>query len=664
MKQIIVIALFFISMRAAAQMNGCNTMGQSPLNAYPICGTTTFSQGAVPFCGGEQLPSLCPTGQATDINPFWYKFTCYQSGTLGFSIVPNSPTDNYDWQLFDITGKIPTDVYTQSSLFIACNWSEKAGTTGTSTSGNELSVCSGLNKPPISKMPDIIAGREYLLLVSHSIGMQSGYNLSFAGGDAVITDTTTPKMVSANAGCGSVVLVKLNKKIKCSSIAYNGSDFTVTPGINTVINATGYGCNKGFDTDSLIVQVTQGLLPGNYILTLKKGTDNNTVLDYCDNDILENSTIPFNVFETDATPVDSMMNPSCKMQSIKLVFSKPLLCNSISANGSDFILTGTYGVFITGVETNCNNGVTKEVIVNLNKPLNLQGSFTISVKPGSDGNVLINECGFQTSPGSSLNFNVMDTVDATFTYSLNYGCTADTVFYFHPGDNGINQWRWILDENKTSSQQNPRAIYNVFNRKKIQLAVSNGFCSDSSITFVDLDHSLEADYFVSPNICPGDSVIFASKAQGKIAAHRWTFGDGSTSDLASPSHIYLAPPIKTMYNVIYTVRDSIGCEKSISKPVTVYTSCVIAVPGGFTPNGDNKNDLFYPLNAVKADNLKFLVYNRYGQLIFQTSDWLKGWDGTFKGIQQQPGVYVWFLQYTNRDTGEVVQQKGTVVLIR
>jgi gliding motility-associated-like protein len=59
-----------------------------------------------------------------------------------------------------------------------------------------------------------------------------------------------------------------------------------------------------------------------------------------------------------------------------------------------------------------------------------------------------------------------------------------------------------------------------------------------------------------------------------------------------------------------------------------------------------------------------MVYNRFGQLIFQTTDWLQGWDGNFKSIQQPQGTYVWFLRYTNRDTKEVTEQKGTVVLIR
>ncbi len=666
MKQILLLYIFFISITSAAQ-TPCTAPGQNPNTAFPVCGTSSFSQASVPLCGGKVLPAPCNTsgGLYTDINPFWYKFTCFQSGTLGFRITPNNMSSDYDWQLYDITGRNPMDVYSVNNLYIASNWSGESGVTGASPAGTQLLVCGGFGQPLFSKMPDLVAGHDYLLLVSHFTNTQSGYSLSFTGGTAVITDSTPPQMQKADASCtGSMISLKLNKKMKCSSIAANGSDFFITPGGANVISATGTGCNTGFDTDSLIVQLNQALVPGSYVLNIKKGSDNNTILDYCDNAITENSSVNFVVLPQVPTSMDSMMKPSCKMQSVKLIFSKPIACNSIASDGSDFIVNGSYPVTVTSASGSCANGLTKEITVNLDKPLLNQGNFTISLRNGSDGNTLLNECALPTPAGSSLNFAVQDTVNADFTYVIQYGCTVDTVNYFHPGANGVNQWNWILDESKTSNAQNPQALYSVFNTKNVQLFVSNGFCVDSSAASVALKNFLKADFFVHPNNCPNEATLFTSKAEGMIARHRWTFGDGGTSDSVSPSHIYQAPLTRTTYNVTYTITDSIGCEKSITKPTTIYTSCLIAIPSGFTPNGDGKNDIFYPLNAVKADNLKFLVYNRYGQLIFQTNDWLKGWNGTFKGIQQQPGVYVWLLQYTNRDTGEVVQQKGTVVLIR
>ena len=96
----------------------------------------------------------------------------------------------------------------------------------------------------------------------------------------------------------------------------------------------------------------------------------------------------------------------------------------------------------------------------------------------------------------------------------------------------------------------------------------------------------------------------------------------------------------------------------------VLKSCYIAVPNAFTPNGDGINDFLYPVNAYKADDLEFSVYNRLGQRVFHTIDWTKKWDGTINGNPQDTGVYVWILKYTNRDTGKGVFQKGSTILIR
>src|SRR4030081_2954814 len=77
----------------------CPNPGQSPSTAFPVCGTSTFSQTTVPKCDGQLLPSpACAGDSIRDVNPFWYKFTCFQSGTLGFLITPKDLLDDYDWE--------------------------------------------------------------------------------------------------------------------------------------------------------------------------------------------------------------------------------------------------------------------------------------------------------------------------------------------------------------------------------------------------------------------------------------------------------------------------------------------------------------------------------------------------------------------------------------
>ena len=113
----------------------CGTLGQNPGTAFPVCGTDTFNQSTVPVCGGRQITAQGCSDFLSDINPFWYRFTCFTPGTLGFVITPNNLSDDYDWELFDITGHNPADVYTDNTLFVACNWSGETGLTGASLIG-------------------------------------------------------------------------------------------------------------------------------------------------------------------------------------------------------------------------------------------------------------------------------------------------------------------------------------------------------------------------------------------------------------------------------------------------------------------------------------------------------------------------------------------------
>ena len=666
--KIVLSSIFFLLTAYSGLGQACTAPGQNPSTAFPVCGTSTFTQSSVPICGGTRVPSkTCTSTPLRDVNPFWYKFTCFQSGTLGFKITPHTNSEDYDWQLFDVTNRNPADLYNDVSMVVGSNWSGEGGETGASSTGSQLNVCDGLGRPLWSSMPTLIKDHQYLLLVSHFTQTQSGYDLSFGGGTAVITDPTLPKMRTADASCGGdIIRLKLNKRVKCSSIASNGSDFSITPAAIGVSSAVAIGCTTGFDTDSIELHLTSFLPPGNYGLNIKQGSDGNTVLDYCDQPIAAGDLVPFVVYPLLPTPMDSLAPLKCGPRTLQLVFKKPMLCSTVANDGSDFIVSGPYPVTVLSARGNCNGALTsaKEITVTLTQPLQLGGQFTIALKKGSDGNTIFDECGQETPAGSSLGFTIKDTVNADFSFQKFYGCVNDTVQFSHPGKNGVNKWDWSLADNKTSTLQNPEALYTIFNTKNVQLIVSNGFCSDTSIQQVPLSNFLKADFKSYDDNCPNEAVTFTGTAQGLGLQHSWSFGDGGTAATESPSHVYAGPNVTTPYIVQYTVKDSLGCTSSAQKTIRVYSSCYLAVPTGFTPNNDGRNDFFAPLNAVKALDLQFTVYNRWGQLVFKTNNWKQGWDGKVRGIDQQAGIYVWFLTYTDRDSKEKRQMKGTAALVR
>jgi gliding motility-associated-like protein len=665
-----VVMLVLVNDRLWAQPN-CTTLGQTPSTAFPVCGVVTFTQTNVPICKTNDLyvPGCNDGAGYADKNPFWYRFTCYQTGTLGLLITPKDLGDDYDWMLYDITGHSPDDVFTNRSLVVTGNWAGTSGLTGASSSGVPYIGCSSApnqNKNTFSTMPTIQQGHTYLLLISHFTDSQSGYSLSFGGGTAVITDPLQPAIKNTWPGCGGVtVTLVMNKKMKCSSLATNGSDFSLSPAAATIVSAMALGCSNSFDMDTVVLTMSNALPPGKYDITVRNGTDGNTLLDNCDRNIPPGNVLSFTVLPVQPTPLDSIKPVGCAPSVLELVFKKPMNCNSIAANGSDFTITGSTPVTITGASGQCVKGVTTSIFVQLSAPIQTAGNYQITLKSGTDGNTVIDECG-QSTPAATLPFSTADTVNADFTYQLLYGCKNDTLLCRHNGANNVNQWNWNFNNEGSSTLQNPSHIFPVFGPKQIKLAVSNGVCKDSAELTVLLDNELKAAFGFPEILCPADKAIFTDSSIGKIISWNWDFANGNTSSLQNPlPESYPLPTERSkLYPIRLIVENNLHCFDTAVHQMKVVNSCFITVPNAFTPNGDGKNDYLYPLNAWKAINLEFFIYNRYGQVVYRSTNWANKWDGRINGQLQSTGVFVWSLRYTLIDTGEKVFKRGTTVLLR
>ena len=148
-------------------------------------------------------------------------------------------------------------------------------------------------------------------------------------------------------------------------------------------------------------------------------------------------------------------------------------------------------------------------------------------------------------------------------------------------------------------------------------------------------------------------------------------GSGGVSYLWTPNtglnNSTISNPVATLSSSItyhLKVSNEIGCAASDTIRVNVYTVIPgLFVPNAFTPNNNGRNDVFTPI-AIGIKKLNyFRVYDRWGQLMFATTEINKGWDGTFKGKPQDPAVFVWIVQAIDFNDKSITQ-KGTVVLIR
>ena len=87
------------------------------------------------------------------------------------------------------------------------------------------------------------------------------------------------------------------------------------------------------------------------------------------------------------------------------------------------------------------------------------------------------------------------------------------------------------------------------------------------------------------------------------------------------------------------------------------------MPSAFTPNKDGLNDVFGPTSYGFMKKFEFKIYNRWGQLVYVSSDPAKRWNGTLKGNELPAGVYVWMIKYTDANNQEY-SEEGTIMLIR
>ncbi len=118
-------------------------------------------------------------------------------------------------------------------------------------------------------------------------------------------------------------------------------------------------------------------------------------------------------------------------------------------------------------------------------------------------------------------------------------------------------------------------------------------------------------------------------------------------------------------DITYVVTGSTpeNCEGSDTLKIKVYKGPRLYVPSAFTPNADGRNDLLRVISVGMKTTKYFTVYNRYGQAIFTTADFRKGWDGRYKGQAQPAGGYVWIAEAVDYKNN-VVKEHGTFIMIR
>ncbi len=195
------------------------------------------------------------------------------------------------------------------------------------------------------------------------------------------------------------------------------------------------------------------------------------------------------------------------------------------------------------------------------------------------------------------------------------------------------------------------AVYNVTSAGSYSVTLDLNGCKKSDT--VVISYNLKPRFTLGPDqfICPGNTITLTPSVD---PLWQLTWQDGSHSNAYTVSSVGQ-----------YSLTATNTCGSSTDDIVIAKGVCTINIPNAFTPNGDARNDQFkvYGTDLVTSFNLK--IFNRYGQVVFETEDKSKGWDGKFMGTASPGGGFVYLLRY-KEGTAAAAEKfiKGTFVLIR
>ncbi|MDW8394192.1 MAG: PKD domain-containing protein [Chitinophagales bacterium] len=244
-----------------------------------------------------------------------------------------------------------------------------------------------------------------------------------------------------------------------------------------------------------------------------------------------------------------------------------------------------------------------------------------------------------------------------------FGCPPLTLTFSNSGYGGISFF-WDFGDGQFSTDASPMHTYQQPGTYYgMMIAHDPNACRPYDtvwFTVTVYDWPPLAAFTASPTVIVDyvTEVKFTNQSQG-ATAYLWEFGDGATSTDVHPVHTYT---VSGQYLACLTAFNDGGCPAKACELITVELIPVIDVPNAFSPNGDGANDVLF-VRGQDVTTLDFKVFNRWGELVFQTNDLSKGWDGTHRGVPQEMEVYVWMLS-ARFSNGKAVVRSGNVTLLR
>lgn len=262
-----------------------------------------------------------------------------------------------------------------------------------------------------------------------------------------------------------------------------------------------------------------------------------------------------------------------------------------------------------------------------------------------------------------FNLYVSPTVKAQFT-SPETGCSPYTAQFINTSIAGT-EFKWFFDDGSpvfNGFTPPPHSFGTAIRDYRVMLVAIDPSTCNVTDTFrytISVKPNPVASFTYRPDP-PRDNTPFdfTNNSSG-ATTYLWDFGDGFYSTDKDPSHLYQETGT---YNVCLIAYNEFGCSDTVCSPVQTTILPLVDLPNAFTPNGDGNNDVLY-VRGFGIKSMALRIYNRLGQVVFESTNPSNGWDGKFKGVLQPMDAYAYTLSILFGD-GTAVNKKGDITLIR
>jgi len=506
-----------------------------------------------------------------------------------------------------------------------------ASTTTYTVTGTDAGGCVGTDNVvvTVNSLPSVNAGLDQTICPGPSVTLNGSGATNYSwdngvlDGIAFIPSTTTSYTVTGTSATGCTATDQVTITLAVPPTVDAGPDITICPGTSTTLTASGAATYSWIPGSQTTTSITVN--PSATTTYTVSGTDANG----CTNsDQVQVTLAPLPTINAGPDVSICAGSPVTLSASGATSYSWD---NGVT-NGIAFTpaATTTYTVIGTSA-AGCTGTDAVTVTVNTSAPVSFMASSTTGCVP-------------QTITLTNTTANATNCIWTLSDGTILSGCSSVQVDFTQAG------------------------CYDV----SLSTTLSNG-CQGtlSQSNFICIDPLPDAAFTQSSyTITDLENTIHFTNLSAGASSYNWYFGDGTPmSQVVDPIHTYNFDENGT-YQVMLVAFSPAGCSDTAYSSFQYAEELVFWVPNSFTPDGNEYNQVFLPIFSSGYDpyNYNLSIYNRWGELIFESNDMTIGWDGTYvssgKIHESQDDVYTWKIRYKIKANDEHKIAVGHVTIIK